>query len=438
MDNALALRDGSTLGIMDDLQIAIHSYDGCHKGCSGCLVDKHFKNHARFEPIVSSEQQLVIHDRVLSYYQWIQDNLNTKDIGYFNCNNGFKVNHFSYTFRFGNHSELSVEDISGMSSRMNAPYKVFSTAPDSNIEKFIEVSNKDSGRIFLEIIYDPVVDDPEVIKAMILNMRSNGILGYPEILITKRLLDVYPNSELFVDKCLYPFGDIGGVQVQFGRYTPSRTRSFSKTQMVSLDKEVEWLTGVAKRIVEKNIDIHPIPLGEYAVTLLDEFSEIDIWDKESGINIENRHVTESLQDNFNPLDKEFLEKIRDIYITSLYIDHKLDVFLWSESMGQHVLNDDLGFKPLGNIKGNSIQDIVKRGGIVDKIVRDTAIDLVKNKRCSSCSYKGFCSTHAISLFRKWEKDDGKYCYGYLPVIREFQKDIQFLNRMIDGFKEIEF
>ena len=37
-------RDNSTLGIMDDLQVAVHTYDACSRGCPGCLVDTYFKN----------------------------------------------------------------------------------------------------------------------------------------------------------------------------------------------------------------------------------------------------------------------------------------------------------------------------------------------------------------------------------------------------------
>lgn len=182
-------RTDSTLGVMDDLQIAIHSYDGCSKGCPGCLVDTHFKNK-RFSNILSNEQMTLIHSRVNEYFQWIQKNLNTKDTGYFG-KNGFKVNHFSYTFRFGNHSELPLKELLNISHTMNAQFKVFSTAPTDDISKFYELTkpenNPSGSRVFLEIIYDPVVDDPHTIRDMILEMRNYEIMGYPEVLITQRL-----------------------------------------------------------------------------------------------------------------------------------------------------------------------------------------------------------------------------------------------------------
>lgn len=62
-------RDDSTLGIMDDLQIAIHTYDGCARGCPGCVVDKHFKNQGRFQNILTAEQMKTIHQRVTEYYE---------------------------------------------------------------------------------------------------------------------------------------------------------------------------------------------------------------------------------------------------------------------------------------------------------------------------------------------------------------------------------
>jgi len=428
-------REGSTLSIMDDLQIAVHSYDGCHKGCSGCLVDKHFKNQGRFQSILSVDDMKLVHSRVESYFSWIQKNVNTKAEGYFNSDGGFQVKHFSYTFRFGNHSELGLDNLKDISNSMNAPYKVFSTAPVEEIDVFIELAKETDGRIFLEIIYDPIVDDPYVVEAMIEKMRENGILGYPEILITNRLLDQYPDPAVFATEKLAPFGNTKeGVQVQFGRYTPSRTRNFSETQVVDIDREVEWLSGMAKKVVSDKINIHPIPLGEYAVTLLDEYGESSIFTDMVGVD-ESRisEVPESVFDY-----KMLFEKVRDIYITSLYVDHNLNLFIWSESVGQHILNDDLGFEPLGNLRDSSIQDIVKRDGAVDKMVHKTLRDLMSNKKCSGCRYKTFCSTHAVSLFRKWQTDDKKHCFGYIPVIREFQKDKKFLDNMIDGFRDIEF
>ncbi len=426
-------RENSTLGIMDDLQIAIHSYDGCSKGCSGCLVDTHFKNQ-RFQPILSTDQMEHIHMRVSEYYTWCQKHLNTKNEGYFG-ENRFKINHFSYTFRFGNHSELSIEHLEEITSYMPAKYQVFSTAPTHDIEKFYALSQKHPEiSYFLEIIYDPIHDSPQLIRDMILNMRQHDILGYPEILITKRLLDAYPNPNHFVEKCLMPFGDIE-TQVQFGRYTPSKTRNFNTKQMVSVDEEVIWLAGVAQSILKNKMKIHPIPIAEYAVTLLDEYDE-------------KNHLNTILKDkdlsHLQYKDHEFpissvMKKTKDIFMSSLYIDHHLDLYVWSESMGQHVLDHNFGFEKIGNILLFSIEDLLnKKNGVLDKMVKQNIHHLLQNKKCMDCSYKSFCASHAIGFFRKFHEDNGQYCYGYLPVIREFQKDPVFLQEMIDGFKNLKF
>ena len=40
------------------------------------------------------------------------ENLNTKDYGYFGTHEGgYQIGHFSYTFRFGNHSELPLDEL---------------------------------------------------------------------------------------------------------------------------------------------------------------------------------------------------------------------------------------------------------------------------------------------------------------------------------------
>lgn len=430
-------RDGSTLAVMDDLQFAIHSYDGCSKGCSGCIVDTHFKKQ-RFVNILSTEKMKIIHSRVQEYYRWVQENLNTKEKGYFG-KNGYKVNHYSYTFRFGNHSELPMEELLNISHTMDAPFKVFSTAPTDDITKFYELTkpenNPSGSRFFLEIIYDPVIDDPAVIRQMILDMRKYEIMGYPEVLITRKLLDTFSNPKDFVDKCVKPLGDIE-TQMQFGRYSPSKTRRFNTKQVVSLDEEVEWLAGVAKWILHYRLNIHPIPVAEYAVTFLDEYKEAQaLLPGNQGVDIEK--VNEIPEEPFNI--QNIKDKTRDIFMTSLYIDHNLDLFVWSESMGQHVLDSNFGFPSLGNIIETPIADILtQKNGILETQLHKNVMHLLKHPKCSGCRYKSFCSSHAIPFFRQFHEDDGKHCYGYIPVIREYQKDREFLQEMIDGFKRLEF
>lgn len=429
-------RKNSTLGIMDDLQFAIHTYDGCAKGCPGCIVDTHFKTKQRFKNILSVEQMDIIQSRVEEYYAWVQENINTKETGYFG-KNGFKINHYSYTFRFGNHSELPMEELLQISSSMKAEFKVFSTAPTDDISKFYELTkpenNPHNSKFFLEIIYDPIADKAKDIRHMILQMREHNILGYPEVLITQRLLQKYDDPKKFVDECVAPLGDIE-TQMQFGRYTPSKTRNFNAKQVVDLDKEVEWLTGVAYWITHYKFNIHPIPIGEYAVTLLDEYQEHKVQNPDGTIDLVR--LEDEIPDTFFDI-QEVKAKTRDIFLSSLYIDHNLDLYVWSESMGQHVLDHNFGFPALGNIQDTPIADIINNG-ILDKMVNQNVHHLMKHTKCVGCRYKSFCASHAIPFFRKFHDDNGKHCYGYIPVIREFQKHHAFLQGMVDGFKKLEF
>ncbi|MEO0392063.1 MAG: hypothetical protein AAF213_02320 [Pseudomonadota bacterium] len=425
-------RRDSTLGIMDDLQVAVHTYDGCSRGCPGCVVDKHFKNRARGEPIMPQEDLAIVQARVAEYYEWAREHLNNRDDpdAYFS-KTGFQIAHYSYTMRFGNHSELPTDDLIMIADTLAAEYKVWSTAPTEEVPKFADVRKAVPGSYFLEIIYDPVADDAEFVRDMIIEMRRHDIRGYPEVLITQRLLKAL-SPEQFVDEYLAPLGDLD-VQVQFGRYSPSKTRSFSQTQVVPVDVEVDWLTAVAKRVVEQKLKLHPIPIAEYAVTLLDEYDELSAWEDGRGVDLNNLPPEQPFH------AKRIMEKTRDIFLSSLYIDHNLDLFVWSESMGQHVLDWNFGFEALGNVRDRSIQDIVtERGGVVDKMLIEVMRNLMTHPKCGPCRYKSFCASHAVPLFRKWHDDDGKHCYGYLPVIREFQRDYRFLQNMIDGFRDLEF
>lgn len=423
-------RAGSTLGIMDDLQFAIHSYDGCSRGCSGCVVDKHFKNNARFEPIIPIRDLAVIAARTQEYYAWTRENLNTKDYGYFGKGR-HQIEHYSYTYRFGNHAELPLDELVAMAETMPAEFRVFSVAPTEDVSRFAELRKRVPGNYYLEIIYDPVADRAEDIRDMILEMRRHGILGYPEVLVTRRLIDGFP-ARKFVDVALGALGELG-TQLQFGRYTPSRTRGFRMTQVVPIDEEVVWLADVARGILERGYDIHPIPLGEYAVTLLDEYGEMAARRPDGSID-------EALLPEPEPFDLfNVREKTRDIFLSSLYIDHNLDVHVWSESVGQHVLDRNLGFEPLGNIRDRPIHEIVtEKGGHLDAMLAQVLRMLVSHPKCGPCRYKSFCASHAVPLFRKFLDDDGEHCYGYLPVIREYQRDLKFLGNMIDGFKELGF
>lgn len=422
-------RKGSTLGVMDDLQIALHTYDGCARGCSGCIVDKHFKNDARGQSILSEEHMTLVDSRVREYYEWCKENLNTKETGYFK-KGGMNIDHYSYTYRFGNHSELPMDELEMIAKTVDTQYRVFSTAPTPDIEQFYELQKRIDGNVYLEIIYEPRIDKAEDIRDMILNMREHGILGYPEVLVTKFLVDAFSPKD-FVEKCVAPMGHIG-TQMQFGRYTPSRTRNFSMTQVVAVDVEVNWLAEVSRLIIQGGYDIHPIPLGEYAVTLLDEYGESQAW--QEGLIIQDKMPEPE------PFRADIIrENTRDIFISSLYIDHMLDVYIWSESVGQHVLDSNFGFKPLGNLFDDSIINMVTRkNGELDKMLNQVLRQLVTHPKCSTCRYKSFCASHGIPLFRKFQDDNGEHCYGYLPVIREFQKSPEFLNNMIDGFKRLGF
>jgi hypothetical protein len=400
---------------MDDIQFCIHTYDGCGLGCSGCLVDKNFKNKSRGDLILSKDDLNLISERVDEYVSWAIPYFNNKESGYFG-KNGHQIKHHSYTYRFGDHGELSVEQIVEIADSLKSYFKVFSTGNRSDVSRYIEAQKITGGRYFLEIVFDPLKQTGMEVYEMLTNMRNNNLDGYPEIVITKALITRY-SPEAFVTEVLVPFGFMRQpVHLQTGRYTPSKTRNYNQSQMISLDDEVEWLTAMSKKLLELDLNIHPIPLGEYAVTIMDEFSDKPQFDLRST-----------------------KENIKDIFMTSLYIDEHLDLYIWAESMGQHVLDKNWGFAPLGNIRNNTIQEILLDPlGELNNIIHLVIRDLISNEKCVNCDLKGFCASHLIPLFRKHHKDDGKHCYGYLPVIDEYKKHPIFLQKMINGFADLEF
>lgn len=408
-------RELSTLSVMDDIQICVHTYDGCGLGCSGCLVDKTFKNKMRGSILLPENYLDIVKLRVNEYTEWAIPYFNNKDGGYFG-KNGKQIKHHSYTYRFGDHGELPVENLIQIASQLDSYYKVFSTGNRPDISKYVEAQKITGGRYFLEIVFDPLKQTGQQVFEMLTNMRNNNLDGYPEIVITRALINKY-NPEDFVTEILVPFGNMDqAVHLQTGRYTPSKTRNYNTSQMLTLDEEVEWLSRMSAKLLELDLNIHPIPLGEYAVTIMDEFSGDNVFDIPSTI-----------------------DNIRDIFMTSLYIDENLDLYIWSESMGQHVLDKNWGFKPLGNILEDSIKDILLNPiGELNSTINLVIRDLITNKKCGPCNLKGFCASHLVPLFRNHHLDDGKHCYGYLPVIEEFKNHPKFLQKMIDGFADLDF
>ena len=96
-------------------------------------------------------------------------------------------------------------------------------------------------------------------------------------------------------------------------------------------------------------------------------------------------------------------------------------------MGQHVLDVNFGYEAIGNIREKSIAELVtEEGGTIDRMLNEVIRNLLTHKKCRPCRYKSFCASHAIPLFRRWHDDNGTHCYGYIPVIREFQTDQEFL------------
>ncbi len=177
----------------DALQIALHSYDGCAKGCPGCVVDRFFKNKARFKPLISKDDMAILHSRTLEYYDWFSEYLDDRARELGEGSRSHRIDSHSYTFRFGNHSELPEDHLMEIVDTLQAPDQIFSTAPanDEEVEKLIRVEKAAPGRTSYEIVYDPFYDDVQEIRKMIVDLRSGGIFCFPEVAMTRRLFDHY-------------------------------------------------------------------------------------------------------------------------------------------------------------------------------------------------------------------------------------------------------
>jgi radical SAM protein with 4Fe4S-binding SPASM domain len=127
--------------------------------------------------------------------------------------------------------------------------------------------------------------------------------------------------------------------------------------------------------------------------------------------------------------------------TSLYIDNNLDVYIWSEDIGQHTLDSQFNYTPIGNLYKQKLVDILNNNKKLSIYYLNKSVSFL-NDTCKSCPLIDFCATHSIELFRNEIKDNDievqmKNCYGYIDVIESF-KDREYLDSMIEDFRGIDF
>lgn len=436
VNNDVFEREGSTTAYMDDLQIALHTFDGCVKSCSGCVVDSvnREKQNNSEELLISIEDAKIIQDNVEEYYkEYVQKVLNEKESnGYFGKNSR-KVNNYSYTYRFGNHGQVPVKKLEKYITTLDSEYNIFSSGAGFKQDNIIEIAKKYPNKKFLiEFIYDPVKDDMEKVVEALIHSRENNVVGYLEMILTKALV-VEMTPEDFERRVLKPLHEKlpFGVQLQLGKYVPSRNRKFADRMVVPIEEETKWLKEVAKIIVKNQYKVYVLPLGEFAVTLMDEFRDVKFGEEKH-----NRKF------NYLEYKNKIGKAVSDIMRVSLYIDSNLDVYYWSEDIGQHVLDKTFGYKPLFNLREKRLIDFMKNDNNLESYHIRESKEFFTDF-CKKCDYMDFCVSHSIDLYRRrivepnTKEEAVKNCYGYISVIEEF-KDRKYLESMIKDFKELDF
>jgi radical SAM protein with 4Fe4S-binding SPASM domain len=448
-NNDIFNRKNSTVSYMDDFQIALHTFDGCVKSCTGCVVntDTRELNNLNGGLLITPEQAKIIHKNVKEAYEIsVLDRMNNNDNenSYFGKNSR-KVNNFSYTYRFGNHSQINIDTLEEYVNILDTEYNIFSSGAGYVPHNIIELSKKYSEkRFFVEFIFDPIKDNIEDVIKSLITTRENGVIGYLEMIITKSLIEKMPSEE-FNEKVLKPLNDAlpFGIQLQLGKYMPSKNRKFSHLQVPPLTMETKWLKEVATIIVKNKYQIYVLPLGEFAVTLLDDFRQVDITKELNTSEEELKVIREKRLNEFSMENfiNSKIPSVLDIMKTSLYIDNNLDVYIWSEDIGQHTLDSQFNYTPIGNLYKQKLVDILNNNKKLSIYYLNKSVSFL-NDTCKSCPLIDFCATHSIELFRNEIKDNDievqmKNCYGYIDVIESF-KDREYLDSMIEDFRGIDF
>lgn len=426
-------REGSTVSYMDDFQIAIHTYDGCVKSCTGCVVDKELREigSSGNELLISKKDAQIIHKNVKEFYEYLQKENSVKDRGYFS-KGGRKLNNYSYTYRFGNHAQVPLEVLREYVKILDTGYNVFSSGAGIVPHNIIALSDEFPEKKFLvEFIYDPIKDEIGSVVDTLNKTFGLGVHGYIEMVLNKKIIDKFTPVD-FADNFLCKLNEVDRpLQVQLGKYVPNKNRMYGDSLVPELSQEIAWLTELAELIVERRYQIYILPLGEYAVTIMDDYhGEID----------EGRDMGFTMDD----YNGHVIENVLDLMKVSIFIERNLDVYHWSENIGQQVLDGQYEYPPLGNLRENSLIEILSEGNLRKYHYKEELKGFFV-PMCQSCAYMSFCATHSLDLFRKMIKKDRpgdieskiENCFGYIPVINAF-KDRDYLESMIRDFRNLDF
>lgn len=429
--NGVFDRTGSTVSYMDDFQIAIRTYDGCVKSCTGCVVDSKMreKNNSKDDLIITKEQAQIIQKNVKEMYDYLQEKSNNQDKGYFS-KDGRKLNNFSYTYRFGNHAQVPVKLLEEYVNILDCSYNVFSSGAGIVPYNIIELAKKYEEKTFLvEFIYDPLKDDIDKVCEALNESFELNVHGYIEMVLNNEIITAHTPEE-FANLYLEKLSKVSRpLQLQLGKYVPNKNRMFNNNLVPSLEDEINWLEQLAKIIVQRKYKIYVLPLGEYAVTLMDDYMHID-----------HENPKTVIKQDLSYYENEILPTVIDLMKVSIYIDEKLNVYHWSENIGQQVLDKQYNYPPIGNLYDNSLLEILSDKNL-KKYHFKNELKLFYNSMCKTCPYVSFCAPHSLDLFRKMIVTDKETkienCYGYMKVIKAFMNR-EYLENMIQDFRELDF
>ena len=343
-----------------------------------------------------------------------------------------QVNNYSYTYRFGNHSQVPIEVLRDYLLIFDSKYNVYSSGAGLVPTNIIELSKEFPEKKFLiEFIYDPILDEIDNVVKTLNETFGMGIHGYIEMVLNKKMIEQF-TPEDFASKFLSKLNEVSRpLQLQLGKYVPNQNRMYNDKLVPKLEDEIKWLEELAKIIVREKYKIYVLPLGEYAVTLLDDYE---------GKIEEDKDMSYTMGD----YETNILSSVIDLMKVSIYIDRDLEVYHWSENIGQQVLDKQYKYKSLGSLREDTLVNILSEKNLKKYHYKEEVKGFF-NTMCSSCTYMSFCSTHSLDLFRKMikPKDEADKeekivnCYGYIPVINAF-KDREYLENMIRDFKDLDF
>lgn len=352
-----------------ELQVQIDDAYACPGSCAGCVLNAYERKGS--EPSMNAETLNIVHKRLDEYIKHIRNN-----VEYVNITYGI-ADHFIYSEDYLVDLYIKTATILKNNNLFDSCIFMSSSfiGKQENIMKKLKEIKGVVDKFGIGFIPVAVLDPKALKYQKFGNEYKENILKAKE-LFSKVDLSINLSSEAInhiTPLELYDFA----VDNKFDEVTINWTPTDDNIKMTyfNLNNIKEFLIEFSKIIEGKKLSSSYTPVLKRTINSI----MCDI-------------------DNINYMGKfNFIKKITEETISkSIHISENADLFPKFEAIGDVPQSPRFGYKELGNLKDNSILELLTKGNnLMSKRIIDP---IIKNKSCSSCKYNIICSSMGYHVY----------------------------------------